>query len=349
LIPGQHAVPSIEQKRGRHLLTRSTPDHPVDARADDVGHFYSLGGTTGISRDQIKEQTADRTSDFGRTRAEAVPDAAPERTAVFVTAVWEHYRRCGRDLPWRHAHDPYEILVSEVMLQQTQVARVLVKYPEFLSRFPTAADLATASLSDLLTVWSGLGYNRRAVALQKVAAAVVTQYHGRLPSSRQELQRLPGIGPATAAAVCVFAYGQPHAFIETNIRAAFIHFFFPGTVLVSDAEILPLVELTLDREDPRTWFYALMDYGVWVKKEHANPSRRSRHHSLQSPLTGSRRELRSQVLRALLALVPSSSVPDAIQAMLPGSRRPLDELASVLEELTREGFLKRDGSGYRIA
>jgi A/G-specific adenine glycosylase len=271
------------------------------------------------------------------------------RQAAFITEVWEHYRRNGRDLPWRHTHDPYEILVSEIMLQQTQVRRVLTKYPEFLAVFPTVAALATASLGDVLAEWRGLGYNRRALSLHQTAKLIVTDYGGLVPACPEKLRRLPGIGRATAAAVSAFAFDLPHPFIETNIRAAFIHYFFHGCSAVSDADILPLVEATIDRLHPREWFYALMDYGAWVKKEYQNPSRRSRHHSVQSPLTGSRRELRSQVLQQLLSVAPSCVGADQLQrALEPYGRRPA-EILSVLDDLTREGFLRRQGDAYRIA
>jgi A/G-specific adenine glycosylase len=279
-------------------------------------------------------------SDFGSSEAQAV---------AFVQAVRHFYREHARDLPWRRTSDPYEILVSEVMLQQTQVARVLVKYPEFLARFPTPAALARAQLADVLAAWAGLGYNRRALSLQRAVKTLVERHEGRVPASFEELRRLPGVGPATAAAVCAFAFGQPHAFIETNIRAAFIHYFFPERESVADAEILPLVERTMDREDPRHWFYALMDYGVWIKRMFDNPSRKSKHHAVQTPFAGSRRELRARVLQALLLIAPSTAAPDELRARLPGPPRELDELVPVLEELAGEGFLERKRSGYRIA
>jgi A/G-specific adenine glycosylase len=279
-------------------------------------------------------------SNFGCTEAQA---------AAFVAAVWDHYTRQGRNLPWRRAHDPYEILVSEVMLQQTQVARVLAKYGEFLASFPTTRSLSVAPVADVLAVWSGLGYNRRALSLHQAAKMVVAEYQGLIPASPEELRRLPGIGTATAAAVCVFAFGRPHAFIETNIRSAFIDFFFQESTSVSDADILPLVEMTMDRDEPREWFYALMDYGAWVKKAHGNPSRKSRHHTVQSPFAGSRRELRAHALQALLSIAPSAVDAVAIRVMLPDPGRDLEELLSVLDDLVREGFLKKEGGAYRLA
>ncbi len=279
-------------------------------------------------------------SDFGFTEAQA---------GAFAAAVWDHHKCNRRDLPWRRTRDPYEILVSEVMLQQTQVARVQLKYRRFLASFPTVHSLSAAPVADVLAAWSGLGYNRRALSLHRAAKMTIDRYEGRIPTSPEELRRLPGIGPATAAAVCVFAFGRPHAFIETNIRSAFIHFFFQESTSVSDADILPLVEKTLDRDDPREWFYALMDYGAWVKKVCGNPNRKSKDHTVQSPFTGSRREVRARALGALLAIAPRTATADAVRTMLPGPSRDLDELVSVLDDLAGEGFLKKETEGYRIA
>jgi A/G-specific adenine glycosylase len=286
-------------------------------------------------------------SDFGRNKA---PVAAQEyAVAAFRATVWEHHHRQRRDLPWRRTYDPYEILVSEVMLQQTQVTRVLPKYEEFLAHFPDVTSLADAPLADVFTVWSGLGYNRRALSLHRAATIIVSDHREQVPASPEALRALPGIGPATAAAVCVFAFGQPLAFIETNIRSAFIHFFFPGNDPVADSEILPLLESTLDRHDPREWYYGLMDYGAWVKRAHGNPSRRSPHRTEQSPFVGSRRELRAAVLRALLSTHPLPATCGEITEMLRPLHSREDVLVSVVEELAREGFLTSAEGVYRIA
>jgi A/G-specific adenine glycosylase len=279
-------------------------------------------------------------SDFGYSEA---------RLAAFRAEVKAYYEAERRDLPWRRTHDPYAILVSEIMLQQTQVARVLEKYRLFLARFPTVALLASAEVSEVLTAWSGLGYNRRALSLHRAAGIIAHEHNGCVPETVAELRRLPGVGAATAAAVSAFAFGRAEPFIETNIRAAFIHFFFQDLDGVPDADILPLVEKTMDRDDPREWFYALMDYGVWVKKTYANPSRRSKHHTVQSPFTGSRRELRAQVLQAVLALAPAGAGVATIADRLPGRPRETAEVLSVLEDLAREGFLDKEGDTYRIA
>jgi A/G-specific adenine glycosylase len=197
----------------------------------------------------------------------------PEGVAHFQRQVLQHYRRHGRDLPWRATRNPYHILVSEVMLQQTQVDRVIPKYLAFLARFPDVAALAGSSLKEVLGAWQGLGYNRRAQSLHAAARAVMLEHGGRLPDSCEGLQSLPGIGRYTASAVCVFAYNQPRVFIETNIRAVYIHTFFPDADGVTDAALAAYVAATLYARNPRRWYNALMDYGVWIKKHHGNPAK----------------------------------------------------------------------------
>ncbi len=218
----------------------------------------------------------------------------------FQHKILQHHRKYGRKFPWRETKDPYKILISEVMLQQTQTKRVLQKYDAFIQHFPTAQTLATASLKDVLTVWQGLGYNRRALYLHKTAQYIVKNFNGLVPSSPQRLVQLPGIGKTTAAAVGAFAFNQPTVFIETNIRTVFIHFFFREKKAVQDHEILPYLEKTLYVKNPRIWYYALMDYGVMLKKEHTNPSRLSAHHHRQSPFKNSDRQIRGKILKLLL-------------------------------------------------
>ncbi len=266
-----------------------------------------------------------------------------EDLELFRRVVLEHYRVAGRDLPWRHTRDPYRLLVSEIMLQQTQVARVLTKYPEFLALFPDVWTLASSPTSAVLAAWQGLGYNRRGLALQRAARRVVTIHDGTFPLSQHDLRSLPGVGPATAGAIAAFAYGHGVPYVETNIRAAFLHHFFPDEHDVTDRDILPLVEATLDMNDPRTWYYALMDYGSWLKRVVANPSRRSRHHHRQAPYQGSRRQLRAQILRLFLARREEAPVETAAQVaiLLPGW--DVGEVETVMCRLTEEGFLKLDG------
>ena len=218
----------------------------------------------------------------------------------FCTIVYDYYALHARDLPWRTTYDPYGILVSEIMLQQTQVSRVLTKYPLFMSEFPAIKVLAKASLRKVLEVWQGMGYNRRALALKKLSQYVIEHYRGRIPSDREALRKLPGIGSATAGSICAFAFNKPEVFIETNIRSVFIHHFFKDRDNVSDTELLPWVEKALDRENPRRWYSALMDYGVHLKAAHGNPSRKSSHYARQSRFEGSDRQMRGRILKVLV-------------------------------------------------
>lgn len=243
--------------------------------------------------------------------------------------------------PWRQTIDPYHILVSEFMLQQTQVQRVLIKYPPFLEAFPTFESLARSGLKEVLACWQGLGYNRRALALKSTAEVVVQAYAGELPRDPRELTGLPGIGPSTAGAVLAFAFQIPTAFIETNIRRVFIHHFFSGQAEVTDARIMPLVEATLDRDNPREWYYALMDYGTMLKERFVNPNRLSAHYQRQAPFEGSRRQIRGRILKALIDH-PKMSLSEL--ADLVGTAR--GDLAAIVQTLEREGFLKRRGRGY---
>ena len=171
-----------------------------------------------------------------------------------------------------------------MMLQQTQVERVIEKYGHFLTKFPDFASLSRSPLKEVLEAWQGLGYNRRALSLTKLAKVVVSQYGGRTPAKLEALMKLPGIGPATAGSILAFAFHESPVFVETNIRRTFIHHFFQDREGIHDCEIMPLVEATLDRSNPREWYYALMDYGSMLKKKIENPNKKSAHYVRQSPL-----------------------------------------------------------------
>lgn len=217
-----------------------------------------------------------------------------------VTSVWSHYQARGRHaLPWRHTNDPYRIVVSEVMLQQTQVARVLPKYQEFLRRFPSTKRLAEASLADVLGMWQGLGYNRRAKMLQQAAATVREQYRGRWPRTETELCRLPGIGIYTARAVLAFAYNQPTLLLETNIKTVLLVHCFPGEYKVTEEELYQVLARIENATCPREWYWALMDYGAWLKQTYPYIHRRVRGYRRQSTFEGSNREIRGAILRRL--------------------------------------------------
>jgi A/G-specific adenine glycosylase len=262
----------------------------------------------------------------------------------FQNIMYAYHRANPRPMLWRETTDPYRILISEIMLQQTQVERVKIKYAEFLTAFPTIHELAAAPLANVLQVWQGLGYNRRAIFLKRCSEEIVSFYGGHFPRSVAELQSLPGIGPYTAGAVAAFAFGIAEPLIETNIRTVFIHFFFHGREKVSDGEIMPLVAATLDQGNPREWYYALMDYGGMLKQTHPNPGRRSRHHTQQSRFEGSNRQLRSSILREVL--VQTGITLQKLQSMLPVLPEAVERNLAALQ---REGFLVKRGRGYRIA
>jgi len=261
----------------------------------------------------------------------------------FQQHIYAQYHANPRPMPWRDTHDPYRILLSEVMLQQTRVERVKYKYSEFLGAFPTLSDLAAAPLVDVLRVWQGLGYNRPSIALKRCPEELLTRFNGQFPSAISDLESLPGIGPYTARAVAVFAFGISAAFIETNIRTVFIHLFFHDHDKVSDREIMPLVTATLVHNNPREWYYALMDFGVTLKQLHPNPGRRSRHHSQQTRFEGSNRQQRSRLLRAVIA---SPGISTLKLAVLLDAEQP--DVERNLGDMVREGFLYQEDSGYTV-
>jgi A/G-specific adenine glycosylase len=269
---------------------------------------------------------------------------SPGLIVQFRELVYDHYQHHGRQLPWRATSTPYQVLVSEVMLQQTQVDRVVPKFIAFMNRFPDVASLAAAPLPDLLTAWQGLGYNRRAMALQRAAQEILASHGGTVPADIAALTELPGIGPYTAGAIAAFAYNQPTAFIETNIRAVFLHYFFAGQEQVPDRELLPLVTATLDQHQPRHWYNALMDLGAALKKVHANPARRSAHHSRQSSFHGSDRQLRGQILKLLLAEGNITSA--ALAKRYPAAK---ERLPGIIQQLINEGFITQKGRQLQIA
>lgn len=262
-------------------------------------------------------------------------------------------KRLLRQLPWRFIDDPYLVLSSEVMLQQTQVKRVLTYWHRWIEAFPTIDALAASSTADVLALWQGLGYNRRALALKRAAEICSEHYGGNLPRDMESLRALPGIGPATAAGVCVFAYQTPQVYLETNVRTVFIHHFFNDKVKVSDSEIIPLVQATCDREDPRGWYYALLDYGSYLKSVMPNPSRRSASHVRQTPFEGSARQKRAfllrQVLEAPAGLVSFEGLVEALNAFELGSGRnkvQVPEVEEMLCSLASEGFLAANSDGF---
>ena len=254
-----------------------------------------------------------------------------------------YYRKNKRQLPWRDTCCPYYILVSEFMLQQTQVERVMSKYQEIIVSFPDVQSLAHATPRAVLLLWQGLGYNRRALSLHHTAKIILESYHGVIPSSVNLLTQLPGIGKATASAVVTFAFNIPSVFIETNIRRVFLHFFFQDREAISDREILPLVAKAMDRKNPREWYYALMDYGAMLKKSEKNPNIRSLHYRKQKPFEGSDRQLRGQFLRAIL------NKPDTTLAVfLKKTGNDPIRTRKIIEKLQEEGFIQKKGSRFPV-
>lgn len=266
-----------------------------------------------------------------------------KNTAEFKNAIYTYYRENGRDLPWRRTYDPYHILVSEIMLQQTQVNRVLDKYKEFIHLFPHINILAEANLIQVLKVWQGLGYNRRARNLWLCAQKVAEYHSGMLPESREKLLTLPGVGQATAGAVMAFAYNKPVVFIETNIRTVFLHFFFNHDSMVPDKVIMPLIGETVDKENPRLWYYALMDYGVYLKKKYPELNKKSMHYKKQSAFRGSRREVRSMIIRQLLSKGELS-----LNEIAPFKNRSFSEIEAIAADLEKEGFIRLESDRMRL-
>ncbi|MBQ3267564.1 MAG: adenine glycosylase [Atopobiaceae bacterium] len=283
-------------------------------------------------------------------------------TDDFRRLVLERGRELYRDLPWRRTHDPYGIWVSEVMLQQTQVARVDGRWQRWLARFPSIDALANAEVADVLEEWQGMGYNRRALSLRAAAQAMVDG-GGEMPSDERELVALPGIGPATAAGIRAFAFDLPATYLETNVRAVFLHELFSDAEDVPDSALLPLVRETCPKDagnpddDPRTWYYALLDYGAHLKRTVPNPSRRSRSHVRQSRFEGSHRQKRAGVVRLLLearqldgGLTPDQVIDGLSQAEVAAGREMPDprEVLGILDELAAEGFCSLERGTWRV-
>lgn len=261
---------------------------------------------------------------------------------AFAEIVWAHHKKYGRhDLPWRKNYNPYRILVSELMLQQTQVDRVIPFYKVFLKRFPTAKKLAEAPLAEVLIYWNGLGYNRRAKFLHQSAQEIVRKKG--VPKTADALESLPGVGPYTARAVAAFAYDAREVVIETNIRAVLIHHFFKDQEQVSDAELFPiLADLVAKVPSPREWYSALMDYGTALKKEQMNPARRSKHHVKQSKFEGSLRQVRGAILKALT----QSPCTHRSLAQVTGYEK--DRIFLALDGLKKEGLVSYRGKKWHL-
>ena len=265
----------------------------------------------------------------------------PEVIASFGTVIWDYYREHGRVFPWRETTDPYHILVSEFMLQQTQTSRVVDKYIEFINTFPDVLHLTKSSFSEVLRVWQGLGYNRRALALYKTAGEIVKRYHGQVPDDPILLRQLPGVGEYTASAIMAIAFNKPAVVIDTNIRAVYLYFFFKEAETVGKNEIVSFVEATLDRNSPREWYYALFDYGSMLKRESKDLEAGKRRK--QSTFRGSDRELRGTILRLLLDT--EIMTEGQLLARLPSDK---ERVPRIITNLHEEGLLDNNDGIIRI-
>ena len=250
-----------------------------------------------------------------------------------IQEVLLYYKNNGRhDLPWRKKITGYSVLVSEVMLQQTQVARVAVKFETWMKYYPTLAHLRKATLRDVLLLWQGLGYQRRAKALYEIGKRCNV-----IPESFDELLMLPGIGTYTASAVSAFAYDHfAHPVLETNIRTVLIECFHQGEEVVHDGVLyddLARLEKYKKVRDvgARVWYYALMDFGAHLKSKNISHNKKSAHYAKQSPFKGSLRELRAKTLFAITNKEPL----------------PVDErLQEVLSQLIKEDYISKQGNKY---
>jgi A/G-specific adenine glycosylase len=275
-----------------------------------------------------------------------MPTSSSAKLKKFRRDIRQWYKTHARSMPWRNIRDPYKIYISEVMLQQTQVDRVRPKYLEFIKRFPTFTSVSRAPLRDILAAWQGLGYNRRAAMLKKSCEMVVREFKGKLPQHEDDLLRLPGIGAGTAGSLMAFAHNKPSVFIETNIRRAFIHAFFPKTKRVHDRDILAIAAQAVDRRDPRTWYYALMDYGAALGKEkkRQNPNRKSAHYVKQAKFEGSLRQLRGKIIRTLLAAPRGISKPRLEKSL----GAPIARVREALAALAKENIVRLKGKKVMI-
>lgn len=272
-------------------------------------------------------------------------DHTPEGLVAFKDLILTFYAEHGRHFVWRDTTDPYAILVSEVMLQQTQTGRVKPKYEIFLSRWPSFSSLAEATTEELLSVWKGLGYNRRALNLR--ASARLTQRWGwTIPNDQVLIESLPGVGKATCAAIRSFCFGEKSVYLETNIRRVLLTSFYPEEDKVKDKQLeLLLHDLSLINEDMKSWYYALMDYGVLLKALFPNANKRSAHYTKQKRFENSNRQIRGLLIHLLTDT--GAKELSVIYDLL--SQFEEERILNSLEELEREGFVQECEGVYGIS
>ncbi|MGV9001419.1 MAG: A/G-specific adenine glycosylase [Candidatus Saccharimonadaceae bacterium] len=228
------------------------------------------------------------------------------------------------------------------MLQQTQVDRVVPKFEAFIAAFPNEASLAEATLADVLKLWNGLGYNRRAKFLHEAAKKIILEFDGKFPETQDGLISLPGVGVNTAGAILAYSFDQPVVFIETNVRTVYFHHFFENSTNVSDKELREVVEQTIDMEHPREWYWAIMDYGSYLKRQGAGQNDKSRHYKRQPALKGSMREVRGQIVREL-------TIQDMELKELRRAVQADERFAKALESLSSDGLIKETDGRLHLA
>lgn len=258
---------------------------------------------------------------------------------AFKELVLQKGHELYRDMPWRRDTRAYYVMVSEIMLQQTQVDRVVPKFETFITAFPTVESLAAASLADVLRLWSGLGYNRRAKYLHDAAKQINTLEI--FPQTTKDLQMLPGIGKNTAGAIMAYSFNKPSVFIETNVRTVYLHHFFPDGDKVADRQIEELLERTVNPKHPREFYWALMDYGAWLKRQGVGRIQQSKHYKKQSPLKGSVREVRGEIVRQLSRM---DSAESELRQQLPADER----FIPALEGLIKDGLVARQSGKLHL-
>jgi A/G-specific adenine glycosylase len=280
-------------------------------------------------------------------------------------AIRRWYRTNARDLPWRRTTDPYRILVSEIMLQQTQVDRVVPKYRAFLARFPTVRALAEAPLADVLRTWSGLGYNARAKRLWDCAKLIVADHRSRVPSDIEQLRALPGIGRYTACAIASFAFGAREAVVDVNVRRVLSRTLL-GRDRIADATAWSLAERALPLGDASAWSQALMDVGARFCKTvplcAACPARRAcvfrarekapagkRRPKPHEKFAGSRRYFRGRIVRALAGARSLRVLALGEQVKDGFATTDLPWLRALLADLEREGLIALNARHDRAA
>ena len=263
----------------------------------------------------------------------------------FQKIIYEYYKNHKRRFPFRENITPYNVLVSEIMLQQTQTGRVSEKFLKFTEKFPDFLSLSKASFEEIFKIWKGLGYNRRAIALKNIAEIVIKDFNGKLPDSIETLKSFPQIGHNTASSIITFAFNKPMVFIETNVRRVYIYFFFPNMSKVNDKDILPIVKKTVDKNNPREWYYALMDYGVMLKKIHPELSKKSAHYRKQSPFKGSKRQIRGTLLEMVIrdGIIKISKIEKSMR------KNESVKIRSILYQLQKEGFIEIDGDSVKLS